>query len=581
MGKKAKSRVKGAHLRVACLCSELLRLCDADPAVLGTMDCFRNLYEVTTKIRDLQKGDREARFEALRKRYKECFHSHLSICEYGETGFGVRADESIEKNKSLLHVPLKYALSVSNVSAPLLSLPNTYSTVAYFSDTDFAILDGFPAADAALKTYRNICRQYAYFYLLFERAKPVDSLPAYMKPFCFEDYQWAISTVMSRNNALPIKGDGGERVLCLIPLWDMVNHKQCQITTEYDPTSERIVFYAMESYQQGDEIFMDYGKRTSTEFLLYNGFVPETNPFHNVPINLGLSKFDKLMQLRAKVLGELGLRSEICPVVSSQDGAFPSSQLAAFARVFVMKEAELQVALDEMTSESPDPHVSARLVSGTFLHTRVDEEAKKFIEGRIKLLIRNYEFRLEKSLQTELPAARNGLTQRPLFGGALQILLPSPVQDVSTFRQVPDNQEVFVNPSNNQSITIDILEAVSPSALPEAVNVHFQEIVNCNSASDSVVDSIEVQHISNGPPAVLLRGKQKVSKFNRLQSDLVGIAIMLYRFTDYSADVLVCFNDPIVCQDQSEVPPSGRWSDEQVNTCLHSLELLDPNIFVS
>ncbi|VDK21836.1 unnamed protein product [Taenia asiatica] len=181
----------------------------------------------------------------------------------------------------------------------------------------------------------------------------------------------------------------------------------------------------------------------------------------------------------------------------------------------------------------------------------------------------------------KLMATLSGLTRQPLFGGALQILLPSPAQDVSTFRQVPDNQEVFVNPSNNQSITIDILEAVPPSSLPEAVNVHFQEIVNCNSASDSAVDSIEVQHIPNGPPAVLLRGKQKVAKFNQLQSDLVSIAVMLYRFSDHSADVLVCFNDPIICQDQSGVSPSGRWSDEDVNLCLHSLELLDPTIFAS
>lgn len=80
----------------------------------------------------------------------------------------------------------------------------------------------------------------------------------------------------------------------------------------------------------------------------------------------GLSKFDKLMQLRTKVLKELGLgrcvnlsladsnhcvfvskvyifvaSSEICPAASPQDGAFPSSQLAAFARVFVMNESKL------------------------------------------------------------------------------------------------------------------------------------------------------------------------------------------------------------------------------------------------
>ncbi|KAL5112492.1 Actin-histidine N-methyltransferase [Taenia crassiceps] len=442
MGKKTKPPIKNSSPSVSGLCSELLKLCDVRPDASKTVDYFKCLYEITAKIRDLQKGvsisrlllsgEREVRLEALKKRYEKCFYSPLSICKYGEAGFGLRADKSIEKNSPLLYVPLRYALSVPNVSAPLQdplfsgmdnvalaivllhelslneksrwkeyisSLPNAYSTVAYFSNIEFEILDGFPAADAALKAYRNICRQFAYFYLLFERVKPKDSLPAYMKTFCFEDYQWAISTIMSRNNALPIKGDNDEKLLCLIPLWDMINHKQHQVTTDYDPVSKRIIFYAMESYQQGDEVFMDYGKRTSTEFLLYNGFVPEFNPFHKVPVQLGLSKFDKLMQLRTKVLEELGLGSDICPVASPQDDAFPSSQLTAFARVFVMNEIELRTTLDELTAGSPGAHIAAKLLSTTLSNDRVDEEAKKFIRGRISLLIRSYETRLATSLQ--------------------------------------------------------------------------------------------------------------------------------------------------------------------------------------
>ncbi|CDS40894.1 SET domain containing protein 3 [Echinococcus multilocularis] len=447
MEKKTRLHVKDSSSCVADLCSELLRLCDVRPDVWNKMNYFRSLYEIVTKIRDLQKGasisrlvlsgDRELRLKALQKRYEECLYFPLSICNCGEAGFGVRADKSIEKNSPLLHIPLRYALSVPNVSSPLpkflkedplfsgmdnvalaiallhelslneksrwkeyiSSLPGVYSTVAYFSDAEFSILDGFPAADAALKAYRNMCRQYAYFYRLFERVEQKDSLPVYMKPFCFEDYQWAISTVMSRNNALPIKGDSDGKLLCLIPLWDMINHKQYQVTTDYDPVSEHIVFYAMESHRQGDEIFMDYGKRTSTEFLLYNGFVPEFNLFHKVPINLGLSKFDKLMQLRTQILKELGLGSEICLAASPQVGTFPPSQLTAFARVFVMNEVELQVTLDELTSLRSGSDVTDRLLSMTLSNGRVDEEAKKFVESRIKLLIRNYESRLEKSLQ--------------------------------------------------------------------------------------------------------------------------------------------------------------------------------------
>ncbi|KAM3179114.1 hypothetical protein ACTXT7_001252 [Hymenolepis weldensis] len=143
-------------------------------------------------------------------------------------------------------------------------------------------------------------------------------------------------------------------------------------------------------------------------------------------------------------------------------------------------------------------------------------------------------------------AALNGLTLKPLYGGALQIHLPSPAIDVSNFRQVPDNQEIFVNPANNQSIIVDILEALPESDLVEAVKLHFQEIAECNSATEIIVDSVEVQNIPDSPPAVLLHGKQKAGKFNREESDIVAISIMLYRFTQFTSDILVCFNDPIL-----------------------------------
>ncbi|KAM7540960.1 hypothetical protein Aperf_G00000035759 [Anoplocephala perfoliata] len=174
----------------------------------------------------------------------------------------------------------------------------------------------------------------------------------------------------------------------------------------------------------------------------------------------------------------------------------------------------------------------------------------------------------------------NGFSQQSLYGGALQICLPSPVIDASNFRQVPDNQEVFVNPTNNQSIIVDILEAVPEADLTEAVKLHFQEIADCNSAIESTVDSIEVQNIPDSPPAVLLRGRQKTAKFNNQEADIVAISVMLYRFAQFSSDILVCFNDPILCQDQAgDTSSDSRWLENAVIVCLSSLKLLDPFIF--
>ncbi|VDD83109.1 unnamed protein product [Mesocestoides corti] len=304
----------------------------------------------------LLSGDRASRLKILREHYKQYLDLAVSICEHSGTGFGLQADSLIESLFPLL-------------------------------------------LDVILNVYRNICRQYAYLYLLFEQMGQRELLPAYMRTFCFEDYRWAISTVMSRNNALPSSG-GDEKFLFLVPLWDMINHKLGQVTTDYDPVTEHILFYAMETYQPGDEIFMDYGKRTSTEFLIYNGFVPEMNPYHKVPIKLSLSKFDSLVVLRKQVLEKLGIETEICPLVSALDAAFPPPSMAAFARVSVMTEAELVDVVDDLTSSGGDPHSAHPLFSTVFSTNRVDEEARKYVEGRLHLLIRGYECRLEKRLES-------------------------------------------------------------------------------------------------------------------------------------------------------------------------------------
>lgn len=92
-------------------------VCDVHPDASKTVDYFRGLCEITGKIRDLQKGrnfyfvnfwpgastsrsflsgGREVQLKALERRYEKCFYSPLSICNYGEAGFGLRAEELIE-----------------------------------------------------------------------------------------------------------------------------------------------------------------------------------------------------------------------------------------------------------------------------------------------------------------------------------------------------------------------------------------------------------------------------------------------------------------------------------------------------
>ena len=50
------------------------------------------------------------------------------------------------------------------------------------------------------------------------------------------------------------------------------------------------------------------------------------------------------------------------------------------------------------------------------------------------------------------------LEERGLFGGAIIVKVPKDFKDVSQFRQVPDNQEVFVSSTSDETLIIELLE---------------------------------------------------------------------------------------------------------------------------
>ncbi|PPD94979.1 hypothetical protein GOBAR_DD07986 [Gossypium barbadense] len=50
------------------------------------------------------------------------------------------------------------------------------------------------------------------------------------------------------------------------------------------------------------------------------------------------------------------------------------------------------------------------------------------------------------------------LSERPLFGGAISTTFPLRFQDVSNIRQVPDHQEVFVDPARDESLVFELLD---------------------------------------------------------------------------------------------------------------------------
>lgn len=84
----------------------------------------------------------------------------------------------------------------------------------------------------------------------------------------------------------------------------------------------------------------------------------------------------------------------------------------------------------------------------------------------------------------------------PLFGGALECDLPANFADVSKLRQVPDNQEVFIDKDGFTSIIFDITERVGrPGSSDEidghALTTHLEELVGTDADTVKVWNSTE------------------------------------------------------------------------------------------
>jgi len=70
----------------------------------------------------------------------------------------------------------------------------------------------------------------------------------------------------------------------------------------------------------------------------------------------------------------------------------------------------------------------------------------------------------------------------PLYGGAITCDLPDHFADVSKLRQVPDNQEVWIDKDGFTSIIFDITERVGeagsgPEIDGKALTTHLEELV--------------------------------------------------------------------------------------------------------
>ncbi|KAK6176313.1 hypothetical protein SNE40_014618 [Patella caerulea] len=182
-------------------------------------------------------------------------------------------------------------------------------------------------------------------------------------------------------------------------------------------------------------------------------------------------------------------------------------------------------------------------------------------------------------------------TEQKLYGGAMSVVLPPQFVDVSCFREIPDNQEVFANSLTDQSIIVDILEYITEPD-QQAIQSHFQEVADSNGASNNEITKIiSVNEIPKDEISMpecekvyYILGQQQVAKYNETAKNIINLHLGLFRLPMYTTDILVTFNDPINISPESSshkpVPTSAtRWTDSDFKHIIKSLQILDTGLF--
>ncbi|EQK97850.1 Ran-interacting protein Mog1 [Ophiocordyceps sinensis CO18] len=145
-------------------------------------------------------------------------------------------------------------------------------------------------------------------------------------------------------------------------------------------------------------------------------------------------------------------------------------------------------------------------------------------------------------------------TSTPLYGGGGGDL-PKKFADVSKLRQVPDNQEVWIDKDGFTSIIFDITERVGgPGSGPEidgrAMTTHLEDMVGTDIDTVRIWNTAETEftRLEFKPPAYTLIATQtpKVgqSRDHTSAPDFTAIIMTLLRLERCKTDILITINVP-------------------------------------
>ncbi|TFJ86956.1 hypothetical protein NSK_002043 [Nannochloropsis salina CCMP1776] len=135
-------------------------------------------------------------------------------------------------------------------------------------------------------------------------------------------------------------------------------------------------------------------------------------------------------------------------------------------------------------------------------------------------------------------------------------LFPTHESATSDIRQVPDNQEVFIDDASDASLILELLDLERDKEGLEAATYFFNDLAEHNDAQNATIQYKEdlsgtslVPNLAAYPTYALI-GTQNVTKFHAADAALLPVRIYLVnvRLQQTGTDVLLTLNLPALAQ---------------------------------
>jgi len=148
-----------------------------------------------------------------------------------------------------------------------------------------------------------------------------------------------------------------------------------------------------------------------------------------------------------------------------------------------------------------------------------------------------------------------------LFGGAISTVFPQRFQDVSNIRQVPDHQEVFVDPSRDESLIFELLDFKAEVGDIGSASWFLNDLASEQDAEgfqlieqSEVIEAPGLSFRNISAVATTAIGEMAISKGRqgREAQNLVRVYVANIRLKGVDTDVLVTAYEPILINPLSE-----------------------------